>query len=144
MRVWWVLLLLAAFVRAGDDRPVRAVDDPELQAAIDAAIDRGVRHLKKAQAADGSWSYHMDKSAGGLKEQPNGAMTALALYALSASGVPADDLAIQRGVEWVRKYPAAYWPDIGSQTYSVSLLVLALGYKMTQASILHRMHVEEG
>jgi hypothetical protein len=29
-------------------------------------------------------------------------------------------------VEWVRKYPAAFWPDNGAQTYSVSLLVLAL------------------
>ena len=126
MRTALCLLMLIALAPAGDDRPRRDLDDPELQEAINRAIARGMGHLKRAQAPDGSWSGRMDKSANWLKGAPNGGLTALALYALSASGLPADDLAIQRGVEWVRMVPAAYWPDGGAQTYSVSLLVLAL------------------
>ena len=93
-----------AIAVAADDRPDRRVD-PDLQTAINNAIAKGVKHLKKAQAADGSWSGKMDESAGGLKKPPYGGLTALALYALGASGVGSDDLAIQRGLEWVKANP---------------------------------------
>ena len=49
--VFWTAL------HAEDDRPRRAVSDPKLQAQINRAIDRGIAHLKSAQAKDGSWEY---------------------------------------------------------------------------------------
>jgi hypothetical protein len=53
-------------------------------------------------------------------------LTALALYALSASKVPSDDPAIRKGVRWAETHKASYTPAGAYSTYSASLLVLAL------------------
>jgi hypothetical protein len=122
---WWALLLLAPALGAEDDRPAKDVKDPALSARINGAIDKGVAYLKSVQRADGYW--------GGLKDRPGsgdlshvGGLTALALYALSASGVPKDDPAIARGLAFVVDHKDAFGPGKSSMTYAASLLVLAL------------------
>ncbi len=81
------------------------------QKAINAAIDRGVEYLLKAQQRDGSWAHE----AGGYR---NG-MTSLALYALLKSGLKSDHQAIRRGFEYLRLRPPR-------KTYSAACQLLAL------------------
>jgi hypothetical protein len=114
------VLLLAALALGADDRPKRPLKNKKLQAQINQAIQRGIAHLKKVQRSDGRWLYR-----GNLQDR-DGGLTALALYALSASGVPGNDPAIKRGLSWAFAHPRPYGPDGSVGTYSASLLVLAL------------------
>jgi hypothetical protein len=117
---------------------------------INEAIARGVAHLKAAQAADGTWSSQFQHSGDSKRFRPSGGLTACALYALSASGVPREDASMQRALEWIRTHPDAFAPGSGSATYATSILVLALtridakGLKAMihhhTASILKGMH----
>ncbi len=122
-----MLLALAALmapVHAGDDRPAdRGVKDRALQEQIHEAIDRGVAYLKSVQKPNGAWSHPGPADAA---VSYNSGLTALALYALSASGVPKDDPAIRKGVAWVLSHRGAFAGDGPTATYSASLLVLAL------------------
>lgn len=76
-----------------------------LERQVDTAIDRGVDYLLETQYPDGSWSYHTYPYRNG--------QTALSLYALRKSGVPASHPACQRAVAYlkarrpVRTYSAA-------------------------------------
>lgn len=114
-------LALAGAALGGDDRPERRAD-ADLQPRINTAIARGIDSLKSNQQPDGSWSYpaapHADDMTAGL--------TALALYALSASRVPHDDAAIRKGLKWTEHKKACYTGAGAYSTYSASLLVLAL------------------
>lgn len=116
----WALcwgLVFCPLVGASDDRPDRRAD-PKLQAQINRAIERGVAYLKKTQGNQGNWHYPRSGGTGGL--------TALALYALAASRVPADDPAIVKGLKWTDKNRRDFQEGAGYGTYSASLLVLAL------------------
>jgi hypothetical protein len=115
------LLILAAAAFPGDDRPDRRAD-PDLQPRINAAIAKGIEHLKSIQRPDGSWPYAASPDA----DDTTGGMTALALYALAASKVLPDDPAIRKGVRWTELHKAPYSPSASYSTYSASLLVLAL------------------
>jgi len=128
MRIGLALLVLAALASGEDDRVSIRVHDKALQRRIHTAIDRGVAYLKRTQQLIGYWgpagSDKDLKRVGDLSHR--GGYTALALYALAASGVPADDPAIMRGIAWIRKYRRAYSSGSSAATYANSLLVLAL------------------
>ena len=117
-----------------DDRPERRVADAELQRELNTAISAGVDYLKGAQNEDGSWTYQRAAEAVGRQRQAGegadddytGGLTALALYALAASGVPASDPAIARGVEWTEENLRPFSTEGTVGTYSASLLILAL------------------
>jgi hypothetical protein len=114
-------LLLAGAVYADDKnkKNAAAVEDPKLRAAINKAIARGAKHLKKTQRRDGSWRW-------GPQRGQDAGITALSLYALAASSVRASDDSIVRGLNWVRTHPGGYASSTHHSTYSASLLVLAL------------------
>lgn len=124
-----LLAALAGAAPAQDDRPERRVADPALQKQINDAIARGVEYLVRAQAADGTWVYD-HAPAGRVAADPppidgTGGLTGLALYALAASGVPADHDAIVRGLAWTEQHDEPF--DGGRYgTYSAALLTLAL------------------
>ncbi len=115
------LLVLAAALSAEDDRPDRRAD-ADLQPRINDAITRGIEYLTSIQQPDGSWTYASDR----FQEDMTAGLTALALYALSASKVPSDDPAVRKGVRWTDTHKAFYTPSGAYSTYSASLLVLAL------------------
>jgi hypothetical protein len=114
------LLVLVTAALGGDDRPERKAD-ADLQARINGAITKGIAYLKSIQQGDGSWPYPAAPQA----EDMTAGLTALGLYALSASKVPPDDPAIRKGLRWTEGKKASYATGTHS-TYSASLLVLAL------------------
>jgi len=116
-----LLVLLAAATLAEDDRPDRKAD-PDLQPRINTAITKGIEYLKSIQRADGSWTY----PAAPDTEDMTAGLTALSLYALSASRVPANDPGIRKGVRWSEFHRDCYTSSGAYSTYSASLLVLAL------------------
>lgn len=101
----WLFCLLCAFGQRGA-APVKGAD----QAAIRAAIDRGVAFLKTRQGQDGGWRDHEALGA-----------TALCGLALFESGVKPNDPALQGAIEFVRRQAPS-----SSHTYSVSLAVMFL------------------
>ena len=123
MRRSLVLLLFLGLpaAHAKDDRPNREAP-AALQKKINKAIDNGVAYLKKRQRKDGSWPYRR----GAQNEHATGGLTALALYALAASRVPATDRSIKRGLGWAKKHRTPFSENGQYATYSVALLVLAL------------------
>jgi len=123
-RSWWTIVAFAVAsaataVRADGADRAAAIEDAKLRAEVEAAIEHGVEALRRTQLADGSWSPGVDaKQAAGV--------TAIALYALAASGVAADDPAITRALGWVERNRFAYRAGAPYATYSASLLLLAL------------------
>ncbi len=65
-----------------------------LQPRINAAIDRGVEHLRARQFRDGTWSPN-------LSAYPNG-QTALNAYALLSAGLPATDPSLRQALAYLR------------------------------------------
>ena len=99
-----LLLVLAGAPAAAEDPEKPA---PPTAAEVDAAIARGVAAHRTEQQGDGSF----DSETGS---------TALALLALSHSGVPATDRAIERGLRWLLA-------SLGRvDTYGASLTIMAL------------------
>ena len=125
-RVCLLLGIGAGLAAGGDDRWAKDVGDPLLQRRINEAIERGVAYLKAAQKPGGHWAYLRDAGPDHPTSSHVGGITALALYALAASGVPADDPAIVAGLGWIGRHPEAFRSDTATATYSISLLVLAL------------------
>ena len=77
---------------------------------VAAAIAKGVKFLKSAQGADGSWPYSAPTHVQGA--------TALAVYALSEAGVPSDDPAIVKGMDAALSRPI-------QGTYEAACIALA-------------------
>ena len=123
-----LILLAGGAARAEDDRPHRRVADPALQRRINEAIAKGVAFLKQAQDPDGHWSprnpgYQFQKD----KVYFEAGLTALATYALAASGVRSGDANIKRALRWMEgDGSAGFRPAAGYATYCVSLYALAL------------------
>jgi hypothetical protein len=90
-----VLAALAATSAALAQEPGRRQEP--LAEQVKRAIDRGVKYLRQNQRPDGSWE--IDVSAAGMR----GGWTSLALLALLNAGVPADDPAVARGLDWLRR-----------------------------------------
>ena len=97
-------LVLFVSPTLGDPKPL----SKEEQAKVDAAIDKGVAFLKKAQTKNGDWPrrYQGTYLAG---------QCALPAYALLESGVPADDPVIQKAAEYLREKckKTCYTYDLG-------------------------------
>ncbi len=92
-------LVLTLFL-SGPALPLaQEADDSEVDsAAINQAIDHGVRYLLSIQHADGSWG------GANFTEYPEGA-TALCVAALLHSGLDPGHQAVQRGAAFVRSRP---------------------------------------
>jgi hypothetical protein len=109
--------------RSGDDPPMLrprpplpppvqvASLPPEEQAKVDKAIEKGVQFLKKQQHKSGSWADHGHASA----------LAALPGLTLLECGVPADDPAIKKAADFVRKAVPRE-----TQTYHLALMILFL------------------
>ena len=83
----------------------RAVD----KEAVDQAVERGVKALRRMQREGGTWPY------------PQIGATALAALTLLECGAPADDPAVKKAAEAIRQ------ASIGlTHTYSLSLSILFL------------------
>jgi hypothetical protein len=92
------------------EKPAPPEVDPAT-AAVEAAIDRGITHLRALQQADGSWPH---------AEAVMGA-TALPALTLLECGIRADDAAVTRAAHYVRQ------ASIGcTHTYSLALGIVFL------------------
>ncbi len=87
------------------------------QEEVNAVIDRGVERLVRLQKEDGSFTLAWP-DYGYRREYPMGP-TSLIVYALVKSGLPPDDPAIRKAVEYLRYLPF-------KKVYSVGLLIMAL------------------
>jgi hypothetical protein len=108
--------------------PPGPVGRPADPAAINAAIEAGVRYLRASQNPLGFWE---SKAAGA--ERWMAGYTALAGLTLIECGVPANDPGIQRAAEIVRRNVIPYpnpnpkvKQDVLDDTYEVSLAILFL------------------
>ncbi len=103
-------LLLAALPILGSAPPSAAAES--LAAQVNLAIEKGVAWIRKWQKEDGDFDTHY------TKDYPDG-VTALALYTLLRSGVPAEDPIVRKALEALRYRKLTH-------TYSAGLRVLAL------------------
>lgn len=71
--------------------------DREFREKVDAARDKAVAYLKKNQGKDGNWEAFTLNVVGGMK----GGQTALAALALLEAGVPANDPAVTKAVDYL-------------------------------------------
>jgi squalene cyclase len=101
---------------AAADQPIinAAAEQPHID-PVPEAIDRGVQYLRKEQLQDGGWEIDPACLA-----NPGG-WSSLAMLALLNAGVPLDDRAVMKGLEYLRTVKPA-------QTYVVALqtMVFAL------------------
>lgn len=104
----------------GFSQPIPAQEsDAEAVRKVNRAIDKGIAALKRMEAGNGHWegqdttgkllSYAADQ---------NGGTTALATLALLTAGVPPEDKAVQRALEYLRNLEL-------KRTYVVSLTTMA-------------------
>ena len=94
----------------GDPKPL----SKEEQAKVDAAIDKGIVFLKKAQTRNGDFGWKYADDGRWIVGQ-----CALPAYALLESGVPANDPVIQNAAEFMRR-PVL----LTDSTYELSLAIL--------------------
>jgi hypothetical protein len=100
-----VLVLAAAAPAPKDEK-----GDREFREKVDAAREKGVKFLKEKQGKDGSWESEVLGPITGM----TGGVTALTALGLLEAGVPANDPAITKAVE----YLVAVKPE---KTYVVAL-----------------------
>jgi hypothetical protein len=98
-----------------------AAQDAALQKDINQAIDRGVAYLRSLQQKDGSWPVGGPSQGEGKWSGAQVGATALAAWALLECGVSADDPAVRRAAEVVRKGSLTL-----NYTYAVSLAIMFL------------------
>jgi hypothetical protein len=84
------------------------------QAAVDAAVKKGVEYLKSQQKGDGSWTGDKELE----KVYPYGT-TALCLFAIIKGGEPKNSPAVTKALDYLRK-------NKYTSTYGTSCLILAL------------------
>ena len=101
------MLVGAAWLLLGP--PARG-QDAAFQRDINEAIDRGVAYLRGTQEKDGRWPYSKNEQIGA---------TALAAWTLLECGVPADDPAVRKAANLLRKEFIH-----NTHTYSVALGIM--------------------
>lgn len=87
--------------------------------AVNAAIERGVEHLLKAQNRDGSWGLDLYERGLAWHDLRDGA-TALALYTLMKCGLPPDHPSLERGAAFLTL-------SMPRHTYATGIQLHALG-----------------
>ncbi len=102
----------------GEEQVADSPYPAEFRARVNAAIDRGVAHLRRTQRADGSWPAPY----GGYPMGP----TALATLTLLKCGVKPDDPAITRAFAFLEPQPLL-------RTYEVGVLLMALAARYAPA-----------
>jgi len=90
--------------------PPAAPSAASLQPAIDAAVERGIAYLLKAQQRDGSWGTHQRAYLTG--------QTALCVYTLLRCGLGTDHPAVARGLEFLNQ-------NTPEETYSAAYCLMA-------------------
>jgi hypothetical protein len=85
----------------------------EFASEVNQAIDRGIQRILAWQSADGSFGGATHATGYPLGQ------SALAVYALLKSGLPADDPAVERALRFLESQPT-------DKVYSVALWILAL------------------
>jgi hypothetical protein len=108
------LVLLAATAIAAPV-PKDGKADEEFAKKVNTARENAVRFLKEKQQKDGSWEGGALKTLAGM----DGGQTALATLALLEAGVPANDPAVAKAVEYLVKLDA-------KRTYVASLTIQVL------------------
>ncbi|MBI5724374.1 MAG: DUF4159 domain-containing protein [Planctomycetes bacterium] len=68
-------------------------------ANIETAINKAVQYILSQQRADGSWEPYRDSAGSSFTDGP----TAMAIYTLVASGIPAKDTKIAKALDWLVK-----------------------------------------
>ena len=96
------------------------VPDPELQAAIDKAIDTGVEWLKGEQSANGAFGGVNSK---GTLHYEMGT-TAIAALALLAGGVARGEPAVDRAYQYLVEKDKVHGSGGGRATYDAGLLLM--------------------
>jgi hypothetical protein len=108
--------------RAGGEEKPAAADgsierSPEFIAAVAAAIDRGVAHLRTQQQADGGFGMHPGYPCG---------LTAMAYHTLRTCGVPDSDKDAARAYEALRREYRDAKAKGEIRTYAAGLTMLAI------------------
>lgn len=112
-----VVLAAMAVLPIEASQPLVEVE-PQMQARIDQAIEKGIKYLSALQADSGTWSAQRGAEPGGHHPVGYAALPGLTLL---ECGVPAHDPRIQKAAEFVRSHgPNLY------QTYEASLAILFL------------------
>lgn len=126
-----VTLLLAAPAGVADEKK----DGKALARFVARSADRSVVYLQNRQARDGFWLYRGTAGvpqppigARGLKANPFGTagLTALAVYALSASGTPASHASMKKALAWMQANEAHFGKRSPWWTYANAFRLLAL------------------
>lgn len=99
------------FVLSGVVLPADEVELLLRERAVEAAIARGIAHLRSMQCRDGSWSGHENHYRNGL--------TAMCLYTMLKSGVSRNDPAVRRGFAYLELQRP-------TRTYELALELMAL------------------
>ncbi len=92
----------------------------DFQKQVDAAIDRGLKHLRGQQKEDGTWKPHGKYTLG---------TTALAVLTLLACGVPREEENVARALDWIFSQEAKF-------TYEQATCLMAIDRAYTPASEL--------
>src|SRR5262245_52312242 len=95
-------LIAVSVALLGTAGPAFGQDDAEpTTEQVRAGVERGLRFLKDRQRGDGAWDAG---GAGGVVDGSfPGGMTGVALLGLLSAGAKADDPAVARGLEALRK-----------------------------------------
>jgi len=92
----------------------------DFQARVDAAIDRGLVHLRSRQKSDGTFKPQAGYPIG---------TTALAVLTLTACGVPREDPAVRQALDWI-------FGQEPKKTYALATCLLAIDRAYTPAAEL--------
>jgi hypothetical protein len=90
---------------------------------VDKAIESGLAALRAMQRPSGRFEW--------FNQAPHGS-TALALYTFLATGVPVDDAAAAKALDWMLNNPIGWTRGGAYDTYEISLIAVALSYAIPQ------------
>ncbi len=119
IRAALVLLLVPAF----QDEPTEKERRDFVEKKVDAAIEKGLHALRGMQRPSGRFEW--------FGKAPHGA-TALALYALIASGGTLEDTAAAKALDWLLNNPFPWSRGGDYDTYEISLVAVALSFAIPQ------------
>jgi hypothetical protein len=112
MRYLIALTLLAGIALTTCAQVPRRVEP--LAEQVKQSIAKGVKYLRRVQRPNGSWEVDL------IDPRMRGGWSCLALLALLNSGVPANDPAVARGLDWLRRqeFSATYVRALQTMVYA--------------------------